>query len=135
MSPVFLDTGYVIALESADDQNHEAASNHWRNFPKPLPLVLTTTYVFDEIVTFFNSRSHHVKAVEIGERLMSSPSVQLIHVDETLFFDAWRLFKQREDKSYSLTDCVSFCVMKKFKCKKALSFDKHFQQEGFRLLL
>ena len=29
MSLVFLDTGYLIALEASDDQNHEEASRHW----------------------------------------------------------------------------------------------------------
>jgi hypothetical protein len=29
MSAVFLDTGYLIAIEAADDQNHAAADQHW----------------------------------------------------------------------------------------------------------
>ena len=36
----------------------------------PEPLV-TTSYVIDETVTFFNSRNLHAKAVEIGERLLA----------------------------------------------------------------
>ena len=35
--------------------------------------IVTTTCVFDEVVTFFNSRAHHGKAVEIGGRLLRSP--------------------------------------------------------------
>lgn len=27
---MFLDTGYVIALEAADDQHHDVAVRHWR---------------------------------------------------------------------------------------------------------
>lgn len=134
MATIFLDTGYIIALEAADDQNHKAASNHWHSLPKPLPRLITTSYIFDEIVTFFNSRNRHAKAIDIGERLLSSPSTQFVHVDEALFFDAWKLFKQRKDKSYSLTDCISFLVMRKLGSEEALSFDKHFLQEGFRIL-
>ena len=37
MTSVFLDTGYVIALEAADDQYHEAAVQHWRGFTTQLP--------------------------------------------------------------------------------------------------
>ena len=66
MKSVFLDTGYVIALELASDQNHKAALKHWRSISKSLPPLVTTSYVFDEIVIFFNSRGHHAKAVEIG---------------------------------------------------------------------
>ena len=69
MKSVFLDTGYVIALELAGDQNHRAALKHWRGIANSLPLLVTTSYVFAEIVTFFTSRGHHAKAVEIGKRL------------------------------------------------------------------
>lgn len=54
---VFLDTGYLIALEDADDQDHEAARDHWQRLPA-FPILTTTSYVFDEVVTFFNGRGH-----------------------------------------------------------------------------
>lgn len=131
---IFFDTGFVIALEAIDDQNHGAASGYWQGLSEPRPPLITTSYVFDEIVTFFNGRNHHAKAVEIGERLLSSPTVQFVHVDEELFFEGGKLFKQRQDKTYSLTDCISFLVMNKFGSKTALTFDKYFNQEGFQTL-
>jgi predicted nucleic acid-binding protein len=91
MKKLFLDTGYLIALETADDQHHKEALAHWQNLSMSLPLLVTTSYVFDEVVTFFNSRNRHAKAVEIGELLLESPSVKLIHIDEPLFYEAWRL--------------------------------------------
>jgi len=30
VTAVFVDTGYLIALEAADDQHHDAADQHWR---------------------------------------------------------------------------------------------------------
>jgi predicted nucleic acid-binding protein len=82
-------------------------------------------------VTFLNSRRLHAKAVEIGNRLLNSPSVQFIQVSETIFLEAWELFQKYNDKSYSLTDCVSFVVMEQLKIKEALTFDNHFLQAGF----
>jgi uncharacterized protein len=90
--------------------------------------------VFDEIVTFFNSRNRHTKAVEVGKRLLESPSIQLIHVDEALFFQGWQFFQQYTDKSYSLTDSISFLVMAHSQITTALTFDKHFVQAGFSRL-
>jgi predicted nucleic acid-binding protein len=66
MKPLFLDSGYIIALEAADDQNHQFALEHWQSFRENIPHLVTTTYVFDEVVTFFNNRDRHEKAVEIG---------------------------------------------------------------------
>ncbi len=134
MTSLFLDTGYIIALETADDQNHEAASKHWQSLSKSLPRLITTSYVFDEVVTFFNGRSQHAKAVEVGNRLLRSPTVQFVHIDEALFFEAWKFFVDRSDKSYSLTDCISFLVMKRLGSRTALTFDRHFVQEGFSKL-
>ena len=69
MAVVFLDTSYLLALEIAGDQNHQAAIRHWRRVTKSLPQLVTTSFILDEVVTFFNSRNQHVKASEIGNRL------------------------------------------------------------------
>jgi len=134
MKSIFIDTGFVIALASVTDQNHEKASQLWNELLKDLPEMVTTTYVIDEIVTFFNSRNRHAKAVEIGNRLMNSHSVQVIYVDKGLFDKGWQYFQQHDDKTYSMTDCISFIVMKEQGIEAALSFDKHFTQAGFKVL-
>jgi predicted nucleic acid-binding protein len=132
MPPIFLDTGYIIALETADDQHHEAALAHWQDLSVSLPLLVTTSYIFDEVVTFFNSRSRHTKAVEVGNRLLRSSLIHLVQVDEILFYTGWDYFQQHQDKQYSLTDCISFVVMQEREISVALTFDKHFTQAGFQ---
>jgi predicted nucleic acid-binding protein len=134
MTTVFLDTGYVLALELLNDQNHRIAVKHWRSLRKRLPPLVTTSYVFDEVVTYFNSRGHHAKAVELGNRLLASPSVKFVHVDEKLFKEGWEYFQLHKDKDYSLTDCISFVVMKALGIDTAFAFDHHFVQAGFQKL-
>jgi uncharacterized protein len=134
MKTLFLDSGYIIALEAEDDQHHKSAMNHWQLLSKSLPPIITTTYIFDEVSTFFSSRNRHSKAVEIGNNLLESELIELIQVDYELFQNGWEFFKQHRDKTFSLTDCISFVVMKERKIKSALSFDKHFRQAGFETL-
>jgi uncharacterized protein len=131
MNPVFVDTGYLLALEIANDQHHQAAVQHWQRIVTTLPPLVTTSYVFDEVVTFFNSRGHHAKAVQIGNDLLRSASLQLIHVDERLFYEGWTYLQQHQDKDYSLTDCISFVVMQRLSISTAFAFDRHFAQAGF----
>jgi predicted nucleic acid-binding protein len=134
MKKLFLDTGYLIALEASDDQYHKMALAHWQNLTRSLPSLVTTSFVFDEVVTFFNGRNRHTKSVEIGSLLLESPSVKLVHIDQPVFQAAWSYFIRHSDKSYSFTDCVSFIVMRRLGIRTALTFDKHFSQAGFMQL-
>ena len=132
MKTYFADTGYLLALELGDDQNHQSALAHWAELLKTTFAIVTTSYVFDETITYLNSRNHHEKAVEVGENLLLSSSVELVYVDENLFFEGWTMFQKYADKRYSLTDCISFVVMKQRELDTALTFDKHFVQAGFK---
>ena len=131
MPTVFLDTGYLLALELANDQHHGTALKHWREVSRIRADFVTTSYVLNETATFFNSRGYHSKAVSIGNRLLDSPSVDLVHVDESLLLEAWRCFGRHDDKRYSLTDCVSFVVMSRMGIQTAYAFDRNFVQAGF----
>ena len=132
MTSLFLDTSYLIAVENADDQYHKTASRHWRDLLKssPLPLV-TSSYVLVEVVTLLNNRRLHSEAVALGNSLLSSRLFNIVHVDEELFYEGWNYFQKYKDKTYSLTDCISFVLMKRLGIEQALSFDKHFVQAGF----
>ncbi len=132
MTKKFLDTSYLLALELAKDQNHLVAKQYWESIIHSPPSFVTTSYVFDEIVTYFNSRGYHTKAVQAGNNLLHSPSTQFVHIDESLFYEGWKYFQQHQDKGYSLTDCISFIVMQKIGIDIALTFDNHFFQAGFQ---
>lgn len=132
MTPQFIDTSYLIAVEVADDQKHEAASRHWRDWLEtPSSTLVTSSYVLVEVVTYLNNRRLHSKAVELGNNLLSSRSINLIHIDEELLYEGWSYFQKHRDKSYSLTDCISFVLMNRLEIVEALTFDRHFVQAGF----
>jgi hypothetical protein len=57
MNAVFVNIGYLLALEIANNQIHRAVVEHWQQIATALPLLETTSYVFDEVVTFFNSQA------------------------------------------------------------------------------
>ncbi|KAF5428591.1 hypothetical protein C5S39_11130 [Candidatus Methanophagaceae archaeon] len=44
-------------------------------------------------------------------------------------------YRDREDKEWGLTDCISFIVMGDQGLTDALTADEHFEQAGFRALL
>ena len=134
MKTIFIDTSYLLALEMKSDKNHKAVNTHWKTYRKTCPLLTTTSYVFDELVTFLNNSGRHDKAVEIGEMLLSSHTFHFVHVDDDLFKLGWDRFKNRPDKSFSLTDCISFITMEVLNIQAALTFDEHFLQAGFQVI-
>lgn len=131
MTSLFLNANFVIALEISDDQHHYEAGQYWKTLIETSFSLVTTSYIVDEIVTFLNRRRHHAKAVKVGNNLLNASHIQLIHIDVPLFYEGWQYFEQHSDKTYSLTDCVSFVLMKKLGIVEALTFDKHFTQAGF----
>ncbi|HLA95034.1 MAG TPA: PIN domain-containing protein [Pyrinomonadaceae bacterium] len=134
MITFFVDASYWVALELKDDQNHKSAQSHWTSLKPSDTKLVTTTYVLDEAVTFLNSRNAHRNAVSLGNSILLSPSIELRHVDENLFFEGWKRFGRYDDKRFSLTDCISFIVMEDLGIHTALSFDSDFVQVGFAKL-
>jgi predicted nucleic acid-binding protein len=133
VNKLFLDTGYVLALELANDQNHARVAEHWRQYAGGPPPLITTSLVFCEIVTFFNTRGYHRKAVQVGESLLRSQGVEIVHVDAALLEAGWDMIRRQDDKRYSLTDAVSFALMRTLAITIALTTDRHFEQAGFRV--
>ena len=131
MKPVFLDTSYWLALEVEADQYHQLALRHWSSFQGRYPPLVTTTSIFDEIITVFNARGDHKGAVESGNKLLHGSSIRLFQVDQPLFFESWAYLVQHPDKEYSFTDCISFVLMQRMHIQTALTFDHHFAQAGF----
>ena len=134
MDRYFVDTAYLIALESKSDQYHEEAKLLWQKLSGKRPELITSSYILDEVTAYFTRAHQSNKAILIGDNLMNSTFVNFIHVDKVLFSKAWDHFKKYQDKEYSLTDCISFVIMNDLKITNALTFDKHFEQAGFQRL-
>jgi len=130
----FLDTSYILALEIKTDSNYQIVLESWIKLAISPPFLISTTYILDEVVTFLNSRNLHYKAVEIGNRLITSSDIELVEIDQKLFRQGWNYFQKYGDKSYSLTDCISFVVMENRQISTALTLDHHFVQAGFQKL-
>ena len=133
MKNYFLDTGYLIALESAKDQHHKKAKESWEMLKRDSFILITTSYIFNEVVTYFNSLNKHDRAMKIGEMILKSNYISMLPVDKDLFDEGWDYFKKFKNKTYSFADCISFLIMQRHNINTALSFDKHFRQAGFTL--
>jgi uncharacterized protein len=129
---IFLDTGYFVALFSLDDDLHDGAVAWSLQLNEPL---LVTEYVLWECVNTFSKPKDRASAHALIEQVGSDPACELVRASPDLFAAGLRLHRDRPDKEWSLTDCVSFHVMQERGLTRALAYDIHFEQAGFEALL
>lgn len=133
--PVFLDTNGWIAILNASDTLHAPALSAWREINAQRRTLVLTDWIIAETgngLARTAARSGFSRAVEI---VLSSPRVTVVHVDHDLLRRAVRLYADRADKGWGLTDCASFEVMRQMRITDALTSDHHFEQAGFVSLL
>jgi predicted nucleic acid-binding protein len=74
-------------------------------------------------------------AAKLFDRIASNPEITVIAADASAFQAGLALYKSMTDKEWSLTDCISFSLMREHDLNEALTADHHFQQAGFVALL
>ena len=132
---IFLDASHFIALLSTADQHHRAAARVAGKLKaRPVPLI-TTRAVLLEIGNALAKPHLRQLAAELMANLEADGRTEIVPLDEALFFRGFALFRDRMDKAWSLTDCISFIVMKERGLTRALTSDQHFEQAGFTALL
>ncbi|MCT7985663.1 PIN domain-containing protein [Laspinema sp. A4] len=99
--------------------------------------IFTSEMVLAEVLNDFSKRGKFFREVAIAliESLYNHPNVTVIQQSSQQFKEGLLLYKQRPDKEWSLTDCVSFKIMEEHSITEAIAYDKHFEQAGFLPLL
>ncbi len=136
MSEVFADTsGWISSFISSEPHHVKAASLLTQCQQQNLQIV-TTNYVLSELVVLFTRfRVQRSKALTYIRAIRDSTWIEVVHIDEKLDDQAWKLLEARLDKTWSLVDCASFVVMEDRGLTDALTTDRHFEQAGFVRLL
>ena len=65
----------------------------------------------------------------------ADPTAIVVAPDVRLYDAGLRLYADRLDKNWSVTDCISFLAMRERRIVEALTTDHHFEQAGFVALL
>jgi predicted nucleic acid-binding protein len=131
---LFADASYYIAFLNRPDSDRNRAIAWQRYVTKNRIPVVTTEAVLWELLNFFAGAGRS-RAYEAYARLHLDPLVRVFGLDDPLHAVAVRLYRDRPDQEWGITDCLSFEVMRRQRLTGALTFDHHFEQAGFRVLL
>ncbi|CAN5298296.1 PIN domain-containing protein [soil metagenome] len=135
MSRYFVDSAYFIALVNPNDQLHQRTVNLVEALSGAR--FVATEEVLTEFLNFYSESGDYMrsKASELTRSVLLDPFIEIISPIDSTFLNALELYQSRPDKGYSLTDCISMNVCKELEIREVLTSDKHFQQEGFEILL
>ncbi len=134
MKEVFADTFFWTAIANPRDRWHDQAVA-FRDSAADTILV-TTDEVLVELAANLAAADPKMRefVADFIEIILRDPGIRVIPQSRESFLKGLQLYRNRPDKNYSLTDCISMQAMQTRNITEALTEDRHFSQEGFRAL-
>jgi hypothetical protein len=129
---IFVDTSFLLAVLNPRDKLHPRAQAWAAVIVEPL---LVTEYVIWEMMNGLSLPADRPKAHLAAQEIQTSSDWEWVPATSPLFMAGMQLHRERGDKSWSLTDCISFQVMQQRNICRALTYDHHFEQAGYEALL
>jgi uncharacterized protein len=131
---IFADTLFWGALIYPPDQYHNRAAAFAR-LRRDANLV-TTEEILAEFLDGLAHRGPLLRQLTARtvDAILDNSEVTVHRQTHESFLAALELYRHRPDKGYSLVDCVSMNTMRRWAITEILTNDRHFTQEGFRIL-
>ena len=129
---IFIYTSHLVALAIRSDALHDRAPAWTKTLAGPF---LTTEYVLVEFVNRLFAIPQRPIAHAVLSSLSKNAAISVLSATPKFFQAGLRLHRDRRDKNWSLTDCISFAIMGDAHMSEALTYDQHFEQAGFNALL
>ena len=129
---VFIDTSAFVAMQVAEDENHQPAAKVWKRLADSNEQLVTSNYIVVETCALLQRRAG-MSAVHTYLRDIL-PIVLVEWVDLSLHMEGIAGLFDIGRRGPNVVDCVSFAIMRKLAMTDAFTFDRHFGDQGFRLL-
>lgn len=131
MKSLFADTFYFLALLNPADEAHAMAKEAARSAHREHTPLVTTIWVLTELGDALVSSGRKQTFFNTLDALRHDSMVTIVPPSQDLFDAGVRLCRERPDKDWSITDCISFVAMEERSIAEALTGDHHFEQAGF----
>ncbi len=125
---LFLDTVFIQALLNKRDQYHPQAKEFLPRVRDAAAVWVTET-VLVEVGNALGA-VNRLGTVQFIQQCYSTANLRVVAVDTPLLTRALQLYSQRPDKTWGLTDCISFVVMWEQGLTDAVSADVHLCPSG-----
>lgn len=131
----FVDTSFLVALLDPKDAQNGPALELLRKLDKRKFELVTTDGVLIEFANYFSRGPLRSQAITWIGRFRANKSWEIVALEPMLVTLGEQRYRKYHDKAWSLTDCISMEVMLQRGLDQVATYDRHFQQAGFELLL
>jgi uncharacterized protein len=129
---LLVDTGAWLGAFHPRDQFHVQASAELRRLRAERATLVVTDLILAEVHLHLLYGLGPARAAEHLRTLKSDPLIEEVHVDAGLQAAALEDWIRRfRDQPFTLTDAVSFALMRREGMHVAFTFDRHFAVAGF----
>jgi predicted nucleic acid-binding protein len=134
-SPVFVDTSGWLAAINTRDSHYHIVVEAYNDLVAKRTTFTTTNLVVAEMHILIVRERGAAAGCALLDAIYTDPLYQVVSVDRDLESEATdRWLRRFADQRFSLTDAVSFEIMRRERIKDALALDKHFEIAGYRLI-
>lgn len=131
---IFIDTCYLLALVEPRDALHGRALA-WAAHLAGAGSYLVSEQVLWETYNALSQSNDRAKARAVSRILFRRREFELVWATSQGTQAGMQEHERAQDKEWSLTDCISFLLMRERGIREALTYDHHFEQAGFVALL
>lgn len=129
---IFVDTSALLALLDADDRKHSIAKQTWEEMVHKEESLKCTNYILIETFALVQHRLGMDAVRTLQEDIL--PLVSVEWMDEQNHYSSVMALLVADRRGLSLVDCASFETMRRLGLNTSFTLDRHFNEQGFRVI-
>lgn len=134
MIGVWLDTSAIFAAASPRSDRHAEAAAAYRTLLSGTGRLVTSDLIVAELHALSLARVHPRFGLDLVDRLLTSSRIEVVAAGIERIAAAAEWLRRRPGRAYSLTDAVSFVLMRELAISRAFTLDADFAAEGFEVI-
>ncbi len=134
MTGVWLDTSAIFAAARPRSDRHAEAGAAYQILLTGTQRLVTSDLIVAELHALLLARVHPKFGLDLIDRLLTSSRIEIVAAGIERMAAAAELLRRRPGRAYSLTDAVSFVLMRELAISRAFTLDADFAAEGFEVV-
>ena len=130
---ILIDTSAILPVLDKNDKLHYQAAEIWQELIEQKKNIWVNNYILLEATTLIQRRYGMETVQSFQQRMV--PIFQIEWIDAIKHTQAIEILLSTNRRKLSLVDISAFATMRRLGIRKVFTFDQHFAEQGFEVLL